>query len=61
MLKGKFSHKKAYIPGVDSYIFAKRCYNNKFSEKLVNGIHGWIDNPPNVTPSPNVSDSIFFK
>ena len=42
-------------------IFPKRYYEKIFSEKLVNELHDWIENHPNIVHSHNVSDSLFVK
>ena len=39
---------KSYIPGINTLVFIKRHYDNIFSEKLVNELHAWIENHPNV-------------
>ena len=52
---------KSYIIGIKTSIFAKRYYDNIFSEKLVNELHEWIDKFPNAAQSSNVSYSLIFK
>ena len=51
----------SYIPGMNTSLFPKRHNDNIFTEKLVNGLHDWIENHPHLIPPPNVSDSLFFK
>ena len=52
---------KSYIPGVDSWIGAKRCYNNSFYGNLVNELHNWIENHHSVIQYPNISELICIK
>ena len=52
---------KWYIPGVDSWIGATRCYHNHFSGGIVSELHDWMGNHPHVIPYPNVSESICYK
>ena len=49
---------KSYIPGIDSCMRYKICYNNYFSEKLVIFLHDWIEKHPHVIESPTLSVSI---
>ena len=46
---------KQFIPGLDSSVGANICYNNYFTQKLVNELHYWVENHPRVIQSPNVS------
>ena len=41
--------------------FPKKHYENIFSERLINELHAWIENHPNVIHSPNLKDSVFVK
>ena len=45
---------KSYFPGANTLIIPKRHYDNIFSEKLVNGLHTWIENHPHAIHSLNV-------
>ena len=52
---------QSYIPGINTSIFPKQYFENIFTEKLVNELHSWIENHPNVIHSSNVKDSLFVK
>ena len=51
----------SYLPGINTFIFPKRHYDNIFSGKLVNELHYWILNHLHGKDHPNVSDSLFTK
>ena len=52
---------KLYITGINTSIFPKKRDENIFTEKLVNKLHAWIENHPDVRHPLNVKDSFLSK
>ena len=51
----------SYITGINKSILLKKHYENILYEKLVNELHSWIENHPNVVHPPNVKYQFFIK
>ena len=52
---------KSFIPAINTSIFPKKHYENIFSEKLINELHAWVENFPDVIHPTNLKDSVFVK
>ena len=52
---------RSLITAINTSIFPLKKYENIFSEKLINELHAWIENNPNIIHPPNIKDSLFVK
>ena len=52
---------KSYPPGINTWVFLNRYYNNILDGKLVNELHDLTEKHPQVILLPKVSDSLFVK